>query len=128
MRVLLALAWLGAVVYAVHALTFGPEHEFVLFRDWIYGATILLSALVSFWRAHHGGPHRAVCLAFGWALLTWVGGTVVYVLVVAHQQPVPYPSLADGFWLAFYPAIYLALVFAIRERISNLPKAFGCKA
>src|SRR5206468_2803573 len=41
----------------------------------------------------------------------------------AYGGAPPYPSVADGFYLAFYPACYAGLMLLIRSRLSALPRS-----
>jgi diguanylate cyclase (GGDEF)-like protein len=62
---------------------------------------------------------RAPWGVLGFGLTLYGGGTVYFYTVVAHQDPPPYPSLADGGWLFFYPAAYICLVLLLRSRVSR---------
>jgi diguanylate cyclase len=59
---------------------------------------------------------RAAWIALGIGIGLWTSGRVVY-LALHEDGPVPVPSLADVGWLAFYPAVYLAVVLLVRYRI-----------
>jgi diguanylate cyclase (GGDEF)-like protein len=61
---------------------------------------------------------RAAWALMGTGLLAYAIGTLCWV-VVAHQDPVPYPSAADWFWLAFYPFVYAAVLRLLRVRVSR---------
>ena len=53
---------------------------------------------------------RARWLSLGAGLLCLFAGELYYTLHLSHLADPPYPSLADGLYLAFYPAGYAALV------------------
>ena len=56
-------------------------------------------------------------LALGIALLSTTGGDVIYDF--GYGGSPPFPSLADVFYLGFYPASYLGIVLLVRGRISS---------
>ncbi len=59
-----------------------------------------------------------------WALMTlglvaWTAGDLTWTLWLDNVANPPYPSLADAFYLAMYPAIYVALMLLIRSRLRH---------
>jgi diguanylate cyclase (GGDEF)-like protein len=123
-RGLLAIGWLGTAVFVVHALIAGPAADFDLFRNWLYNGLIVLAAGLCFWRARHDPGMRGPCIAFGLALSAWAAGFIVYPLVVAGRDPLPYPSVSDACWLLFYPPVYVALGLLLRQEVRRLPGTF----
>jgi diguanylate cyclase (GGDEF)-like protein len=69
------------------------------------------------------GAHRGVSVALGSGLLLWSVGGVIW-RVLAGSGVAPAPSLADPFFLAFYPLTYLGLVVLIRSDKELLPSAW----
>ena len=68
-----------------------------------------------------GGPRRVVADRRGRARL--VGGRpLVGRRVLAAPTTCPYPSVADGLYLAFYPLVYAGLVVLVRARVRALPR------
>ena len=66
---------------------------------------------------------RLAWLVLGAAMLSWSGGFVYWTLFIVRDASPPYPSPADGLWLAYYPAAYVALVLIIRSRIREFHKS-----
>ena len=60
-----------------------------------------------------------------WALIAvglalYAGGNWYWSLVLANLEEAPYPSLADGLWLGFYPLAYAAIVLLAVSRMPRL--------
>ena len=54
---------------------------------------------------------RAVPILLGIGLLCWAAGDLVLTIQSLGGATPPSPSLADGFYIAFYPVTYVALQF-----------------
>lgn len=127
-RPLLAVAftvgWLMLAGYV--ALTTGwllPNAHTELDKVVFNGVLVLSTALVC-WRVHAVKDDRAPWVAFAAALLMWTAGFIVYDAFVAGRDPLPYPSIADFFWIAFYPGVYAGLLLMLRSRVRHLPTRF----
>ena len=60
----------------------------------------------------------------GWLLIAagqafWSGGAFYYSIVLWQLDPMPFPSLADASWLAFYPPTLAGVVLLIRARVAG---------
>ena len=60
----------------------------------------------------------------GWLLIAagqafWSGGAFYYAIVLWYADPMPFPSLADASWLAFYPPTLAGVVLLIRARAAG---------
>ena len=60
----------------------------------------------------------------GWLLIAagqafWSGGAFYYAIVLWYADPMPFPSLADASWLAFYPPTLAGVVLLIRARVAG---------
>ncbi len=49
------------------------------------------------------------------------GGNLYFSLVLADLPQIPYPSLADAFYLALYPACYVAIVLVLTAHVGRFP-------
>ena len=58
---------------------------------------------------------RGTALALGAGLLAWALGDVAWTLESSPGSP----SVADGFYLAFYPLAYLAVVLNVRQHLGH---------
>jgi diguanylate cyclase (GGDEF)-like protein len=89
---------------------FGGQGSDGFFQDWVYNALVLSAALSCLVRGFVSRAERARWLSLGGGLLCLFGGELYYTLHLSHLANPPYPSLADGLYIAFYPAGYAALV------------------
>jgi diguanylate cyclase (GGDEF)-like protein len=87
------------------------------FDRWLYEGLEALAAAGCLVRAIRVREERAAWLALGGALLLTTLGDVSYDFVYGGNPP--FPSLADAFYLGFYPACYLGIVLLVRRRISS---------
>jgi diguanylate cyclase (GGDEF)-like protein len=104
----------GLALHALNALTgFGGRHgaglAWVIERP-LQCLLVLVPGAACLWRARRGDAE-----ALGWALLgagivSWGLGLVVFDFWIVDLGDPPYPSLADGLWLAFYPLVFAGLV------------------
>jgi diguanylate cyclase (GGDEF)-like protein len=109
----------GVVVFAASTVLVPTGSSARPFLDgWLYDSMTVLAAIVI--------AGRAWCVSTGrlaWGLLA-VGiaanavGDVVYTLFVGASGP--FPSIADPFYLAFYPCAYVALLLLIRARATRM--------
>ena len=63
---------------------------------------------------------RTVALILGVGLLAWAGGDIAWTLETQNGGLPPVPSAADGFYLAFYPLAYVALMLLMRSQVSGM--------
>ncbi len=116
--------------YALIALLLGgylsflvghPDHQYSTWLDgWGVDAVELLASALCLSRALTRQHGRAVPLVLGAALLSWsLGDTVLTVESLGGATP-PTPSLADGFYLGFFPLAYVAVVMFMRGQVRRL--------
>lgn len=89
----------------------GPKAVYEsVFPDLVIGASAALILV----RAASDPKARRAWLAIGLAMASWcLGNTIWSVLYGAAARP-PYPTIADVFWLLWYPLIAVGLVHLIR--------------
>jgi diguanylate cyclase len=66
---------------------------------------------------------RAVPLLLGIGLLCWAAGDVVLTIQSLGGATPPSPSIADGFYLAFYPVTYFGLMLMLRSSVKRFSLA-----
>ncbi|MGE5281522.1 MAG: HD domain-containing phosphohydrolase [Chloroflexota bacterium] len=119
---LAALAWLAvllALLTGYSAMTlkpFGSEALQDFSGRWVYDAIVLGAAAAVLLRGIRMTAERAAWLSLGAGLLLWALGQTYYSIVLYYAYPAPFPSPADVLFLAFYPAVFLGLVFLMRSR------------
>jgi len=118
---LLAIAGAGVGAHALHtALGVGGRGLDDLFADWVYNGTIALAALACLLRAVLVAGSRGAWGVWAVALASWVAAEITWTTMYAELESPPYPSLADVFYLAFYPFAFVGLVLLLRERVRGL--------
>ena len=80
-----------------------------------------LSAVVCLVRARRGSSFRASWMVLGIGLALYGLGNIYWSFFVRGLVPEPFPSVADGLWLSFYPFAFIALVLVVREIADGLP-------
>ena len=63
---------------------------------------------------------RPVALALGISLLCWTAGDITLTVESLGGATPPTPSLADAFYLAFYPFCYVAVMLFMRGEVKKL--------
>jgi diguanylate cyclase (GGDEF)-like protein len=81
----------------------------------------LLSAVVCLVRARRGTSFRPSYTVLGIGLLLYGLGNIYWTAFIRTQNPEPFPSMADGLWLAFYPCAFVALLLIIRATADDVP-------
>jgi two-component system cell cycle response regulator len=112
-----ALAFVGLAVFFAHAAFGWGGRPSVLFDAWLYNALTLLAVIGVAARATFVRAERAAWLLMTAAMVSWAAGELLYSFAFSGEPP--YPSVADGAYLAFYPLAYVALLLLMRGRISQ---------
>jgi diguanylate cyclase (GGDEF)-like protein/putative nucleotidyltransferase with HDIG domain len=106
----------GVLAHAAHAIL-APDSYQSFFANWLYlgiefGATALVFA-----RALTVPAGRSAWLAVGTGLLLLSTGDLVWTVAVGDGPDAPYPSVADGLYLATYVGLYAGIVLLMRDRV-----------
>jgi diguanylate cyclase (GGDEF)-like protein len=91
-----------------------------LVDGWLQGAAYVTAALIVVLRPLTSAADRIVWWCVAAAVTARALGFVLYLGVVRWQVPPPYPSIADGAWLAMYAALLGGLVALTRVRTRRL--------
>jgi hypothetical protein len=60
---------------------------------------------------------REAWMFIGLGLLANAVGEIVFTTFYFHQDPEPFPTVADIFWLAYFPFVIAGLAFLVRDRV-----------
>ncbi len=113
---LFGLALLGAAALVVSLVVgFGPTLDGLADR-WLGPFVPLLAGASILVRCVGKPRERTAWLLVALALILWGTGDTYYSVVLWDVDPMPYPSVADGLWLAFYPCAVAALLVLVRSR------------
>lgn len=77
--------------------------------------------LIVAFRAVRVPQHRRAWIILAVGLTLYGLGNVVWTVWYHHLASPPIPSIADGLWLALYPASYIGLVLLAREDNRAVP-------
>jgi two-component system cell cycle response regulator len=116
-RVLCAALLVGTAVYAVEALLVTQGRVDSFFDNRVYYALLVAASLTCLGRGVLVRAERLPWLLLGTALSLWTAGDLYYYFVLSARAEVPIPSVADAFYLTFYPVSYVALALLLRKRI-----------
>lgn len=105
----------GVVFHAAHALT-GLGHPALdsFVTNWLYSAIEVLAVAVCAARALTRPDDRVAWWFLVAGLVFWTAGDLVWSVWLNNVADPPYPSLADAFYLAMYPCLYVGLVLLMR--------------
>jgi diguanylate cyclase (GGDEF)-like protein len=86
----------------------------------IYDSVLLGSAVLCGIRAFARPQERLAWGLIAVALAIYSGGNWYWSIALAELEEAPFPSIADGLWLGFYPLAYVAIVMLARSRMPRL--------
>jgi len=110
-------AALGLSLFTAHTLlgdTLGADD---FFNRYLYNALILLAFIACLHRARERGRERGAWIALTAGVASWAIAELIFDF--AYGGDPPYPSVADAFYIGFYPACYVGLMLLVRSRLST---------
>src|SRR5581483_2673756 len=132
LRILPASRWASAALLLMtvalgacsleFTLHVGPRlQHFVVY--WLYNGLVIVAGVVCAARGITGSRERAAWVLVGAAVVSWGVGNTIWTFAYVSLPSPPYPSIADGFWLALYPPVYVALLLLLRSRIGTVRRS-----
>jgi two-component system cell cycle response regulator len=116
LTIALAAMALAIAFHALHALFgLGGSSLDGFTKDGVYTAIEFVAVGVCAARVLRRREDRAAWLLICLGLLTWSAGDFVWTVWLENLTTVPYPSMADVFYLAMYPTLYCGLVLLMRS-------------
>jgi two-component system cell cycle response regulator len=117
----LAIVSLGS--FSLHAgLGVGGQALDSFFNRWFYSGLLLLACVALIARGLLVRAERSAWLLFAAGVTFWTTGDIYYSFAFAKVASPPVPSLADAFYIGFYPCAYGALMLLVRSRASDLQR------
>jgi diguanylate cyclase len=112
-RVLLALylILIAGMSIAYFALSPTPNTKLVLYNG--VGLLSLLGTIVGIFR--HRTSDRMPWVLFALGQTSFLTADLIYYWLETHRTEVPFPSVADGFYLSMYPLVIAGLTLKIRK-------------
>jgi len=118
---MLATVLFAALAFQIETHVGGkPTSDF--FGNWIYTAIPFLAGISCVLRGGRENERLAWSLV-GAGMLAWALGDAYYTFVLQNLKVVPFPSLADAGYLAFYPPVYVGLGLLVRSRVSGFGRS-----
>ncbi|MDA0180174.1 EAL domain-containing protein [Solirubrobacter phytolaccae] len=112
----------GTIIAAYWAaLVFGVESPLV--THWTYLVLLTVPSLAVVARAVLVADDRLAWGALGIGLVAWSFGSIWQVIGNLHGVTLTFPNVADGFWLASYPFVFVACGLFARPWLRRTPKA-----
>ncbi|MEA2458075.1 MAG: hypothetical protein QOC95_1047 [Thermoleophilaceae bacterium] len=118
-RILGALAFLALAAHIAHASGVAGSGPSLFFDAYLYVAIQALCSILCLARAFTVREDRIAWLVMGMGIASSATGDAVFNFAWANVDSVPYPSIADVFYLGFYPATYVVLVLLARKRLGK---------
>jgi diguanylate cyclase (GGDEF)-like protein len=98
-----------------------PDHQYSAWLDgWGVDAVEVLASSLCLLKALSSRRGRAVPLVLGASLLSWTIGDVVLTIESLGGATPPTPSLADAFYISFFPLAYVAVVLFMRGEVRRI--------
>ena len=115
-----ALMGVLLVGYLAFLLVRGPSGNSLLVSGWGAASFELAAGALCLARGVTRRPGRAVALTLGFAITSWALGDFALTAESLGGASPPIPSVADVFYLGFYPLAYVAVVLFIRGDTQRL--------
>ncbi len=115
-----AVLALAAVAFVVYAAVRPSGYTSTLIDGWGVDAFELTCAGLCIGAGVRGGRFAAAPLALGAALTAWAFGDTTLTIESLGGATPPLPSVADAFYITFFPLSYIAVVLFIRGETRRL--------
>ena len=116
----LGVAWLAFLLHA-----FVPFHGWVeaFFNNGVYYGLIIAAAAGCLLRAAVTPNNRWAWGSIAAGLVAWTVGDLYYLFRLQNLAVTPVPSLADVFYLLYFPLVYVGVVSLMRRQLVGATKA-----
>src|ERR1022692_1309355 len=108
------------VVYLASLIVRGPDRASPLVDGWVVAGFEMTAAALCLARGLTRRRGRGVALTLGFGLVMWSLGDFALTVESQGGGTPPTPSLADVFYLGFYPLAYVAAVIFMRGEVRRL--------
>ena len=112
----LTLAFAAVLVGALVLHYSGVWPHWPKAAEHIYEAVELIAAACCLWRAYAYPRERKAWLAIGLGMVSFATAELYYTFALEPRgDDIPYPSIADAFWLGSYFAVGAGIVLVLRR-------------
>jgi two-component system, cell cycle response regulator len=123
-RALFALVVCGIIVHGINAFAGPGEWPFHgAVSTWLYTVLMFAAGLLGLVGALRRTRERAAWVAIAGGLLLWAIADVLLTFWINNLADPPYPSVADGVYLANYVAVLVGIVLLLRSRVRPVRRA-----
>jgi diguanylate cyclase len=113
--ILLVTSWLAFVIVV---LATPPRQEYDAWRNLVlFNLPFVFAAAICLFGTAAERSYRRTWRALGIGLISYIAGDCYSTVVIGTSDV--YPSPADALWLSFYLMAYVAIVAAVRERMTE---------
>jgi diguanylate cyclase (GGDEF)-like protein len=91
------------------------------FNDGVYNLLLILAAAGCLLRVFAVETDRTPWIFLTCGVVSWVAADLSYTFAY-HNDP-PFPSVADVFYLAFYPLVYVGLLLLVRKHVAEFNRS-----
>jgi diguanylate cyclase (GGDEF)-like protein len=120
LRAAYALMGVLLAAYLASLIVRAPGESSQLLDGWLVAAFELVVSAMCIARGFGRRTGRAVAVTLGFGLLMWSLGDLALTVESSGSGSPPTPSLADVFYLGFYPLTYVAVVIFMRGEVRKL--------
>jgi diguanylate cyclase (GGDEF)-like protein len=121
LTIALAAMAFAIAFHALHALfDLGGQSLNGFAKDGVYTAIELVAVGICIARVLRRREDRAAWALIAAGLLAWTAADLVWTVWLNNLANPPYPSVADAFYLAMYPALYCGLVLLMRSHFRHV--------
>jgi diguanylate cyclase (GGDEF)-like protein len=115
--VLLGLAVAAAFIHGLYAV-FGVGKPGLsgFFDKWVYDGALVAGSIACLLRGILVRREQRAWLVIAAGLCSWTVGDVYWNFKLSGLDEIPYPSIADAFYVAGYPALYVGIALLARSR------------
>jgi len=99
----------------------GPGTASTVVDLYLYNLVYVLAAVALLLHVPHSRREGIGWRVLAAGMLCTAAGNAWFSLVLADLPEVPYPSVADGFYLSWYPACYIAIVLVLTAHVGRFP-------
>lgn len=122
-RAVVVALWTTLVCVTIHSAHGLLGGSAPLLNDWLYNGVLVSAAGICLARGVLVPSERAAWLVIGTGLASWTVGDLYWTLHLANLDTVPFPSVADAFYLVLYPALYTGIVLLVRARVPRFHRS-----
>jgi diguanylate cyclase (GGDEF)-like protein len=110
--------WVTLVVYTVGLILHGKGFE-TFVDGWLGIIAFVFPPLICWLAVAKAGVRRFEVVFLAAALTAFCIGNAIYVIAAGKSLALPFPSVSDAAYLAFYPLILAAIALAVRRELSG---------